>query len=421
MENKFAGINLQLSKYKTVQGLMKYINKENLIEIHNKQNPKKALGIDKTSKEDYDKNLNENIDKLLTDMKKFAYKPKSVRRVHIPKGNGKTRPLGIPSYEDKLVQGVMAEVLNEIFESIFIETSYGFRPNRDCHQAIKYLDDKIMRGKTNFIVDADIKGFFDNINHDWLIKFLEHIIEDKDFIRYIKRFLIAGVVEDLNYYDSDKGTPQGGLISPILANIYLHYVLDLWFKLYIKVKCKGNAWLVRYADDFVACFEYEEDAKMYYTELVDRLAKFDLEIEESKSKIIPFGRNAKGKDTFDFLGFTHYNSKTRQGYYKCGHRTSSKKSTLKIQVISEYINRNWHMPYNILIKKINRRLIGMFNYYGISDNMPWMMKIIYLVRKMLYKSIKRKSQKSKWNWEKMEKVFHFNPLVTPKIKHSLWQ
>jgi group II intron reverse transcriptase/maturase len=421
MANEFAEISRQLEKYKNVQGLMKYINKESLRKEHQRMNGNKATGVDKVTKDEYETNLEENLDNLIKKMKKLSYKPLPVRRVHIPKGNGKLRPLGILSYEDKLVQGVMTNVLSAIYESIFLETSYGFRPGKDCHQAIKYLDDKIMRGKTNYVVDADIKGFFDNVNHEWLIKFLEHEIKDENFIRYIKRFLISGVIEDLKYYESDKGTPQGGIISPVLANVYLHYVLDVWFEMYIKIKCKGKAHIVRYADDFVACFEYEEDARMYYTELIERLAKFDLEIEQSKSKIIPFGRNTDSKETFDFLGFTHYNNKGRNGYYKCGHRTSHKKSKLKIQAIKEWIMANIHMYYTDVIDKLNLKLRGMFNYYGISDNMPWMSKVIHLVKQFLYKGIKRRSQKSKITWDKLTRMLEYHPLMQPKITHSLWQ
>lgn len=296
-------IRRQLFKYRNVQSLMQYINEDTLKTKHLELSGNKATGIDKVTKREYEDNLNENISKLVDDMKKFSYKPKAVRRVYIPKANGGKRPLGIPSYEDKLVQGVMAEILTTIYEPIFLDCSFGFRTNRDCHQTIKKLDEVIMKGKTNYIVDADIKGFFNNVNHDWLIKFLEHEIKDKNFIRYIKRFLIAGVMENGQYYESEVGTPQGGLISPILANVYLHYVLDLWFELYVKVKCKGKCHLVRYADDFVACFELEEEAKWFYQELIERLAKFNLEIETSKTKIFPFGKNSNTKDNFDFFRF----------------------------------------------------------------------------------------------------------------------
>lgn len=189
-------IRRQLFKYRNVQSLMQYINEDTLKTKHLELSGNKATGIDKVTKEEYDKNLNKNITKIVSDMKKFAYKPKAVKRVYIPKSNGGKRPLGIPSYEDKLVQGVMAEILTTIYEPIFLDCSFGFRPHRDCHQAIKKLDEVIMKGKTNYIVDADIKGFFNNVNHDWLIKFLEHEIKDKNFIRYIKRFLKAGVMEN---------------------------------------------------------------------------------------------------------------------------------------------------------------------------------------------------------------------------------
>ena len=302
MEIDYSEIRRQLAKYKNVQSLMQYINVDTLKSKHQEINGDKATGIDGITKDFYECNLDENLDNLIAKMKTMSYKPKSVRRVYIPKANGKQRPLGIPSYEDKIVQGVMADILTTIYEPIFLDCSYGFRPKRDCHMAIKELDKIIMKGKTNYIVEADIKGFFDNVNHEWLVKFLELTIKDKTFIRYIVRFLKAGIIEELKYYESEKGTPQGGLISPILANVYLHYTLDLWFKLYIQIKSKGESRLIRYADDFVACFEKEEDAKMFYQELIERLAKFGLEIEQSKTRIIPFGRNSKTKDNFDFLG-----------------------------------------------------------------------------------------------------------------------
>ena len=291
MAKDYSEIRRQLVKYKNVQSLMQYINVDTLKTKHQEIKEDKATGIDKVTKREYEKNLEENIENLVVKMKTFSYKPKAVRRVYIPKANGKQRPLGIPSYEDKIVQGVIADILNTIYEPIFLDCSYGFRQGRDCHMAIKKLDETIMKGKTNYIVEADIKGFFDNVDHEWLVKFIELTIKDKNFIRYIVRFLKAGVIEDLKYYESEKGTPQGGLISPILANVYLHYVLDLWFKLYVQIKSKGECHLIRYADDFVACFEKEEDAKMFYQELIERVAKFGLEIETSKTRIFPFGNN----------------------------------------------------------------------------------------------------------------------------------
>lgn len=228
MENERRDIRSQSIKYKKLQTLMYHINKETLIKEHQKQNNNKASGIDKMTKEKYETNLYNNIDNLLQRMKTFSYKPQAVRRTYIPKANGKLRPLGIPAYEDKLVQGVMANILNEVYEPRFLDCSYGFRPNRSCHDAISRIKKSIMTRPVNYILDADIKGFFDNVDHKWLIKFLENDIEDKNFIRYIVRFLKSGIMEKEIIKESLKGTPQGGLISPVLANVYLHYVLDMW-------------------------------------------------------------------------------------------------------------------------------------------------------------------------------------------------
>lgn len=416
----YSEIRRQLVKYKNVQSLMRYIDVETLKEKHQELKGNKATGIDKVTKREYEENLDENIENLVSKMKTFSYKPKAVRRVYIPKANGKQRPLGIPSYEDKIVQGVMTDILTAIYEPIFLDCSYGFRQDRDCHMAIKDLDKTIMKGKTNFIVEADIKGFFDNVNHEWLVKFLELTIKDKNFIRYIVRFLKAGIIEDLKYYESEKGTPQGGLISPILANVYLHYVLDLWFKLFIQVKSKGESHLVRYADDFVACFEKEEDAKMFYQELVERLAKFGLEVETSKTRIFPFGRNSKTKDNFDFLGFNIYNATTRNGQYRVGYKTSEKKSKLKKQNIKEFIKQNREAKSKDLIKALNRRLTGYYNYYGISFNINWLYEIYMYVLRELKKWLSRRSQRSKITWEKMRRIIKYCPLNRPKVTYSLW-
>lgn len=422
MENDFSKIAKQLKEHKTVQGIMKYVNKDTIIKQHKKQEKNKATGIDDISKEDYDKNLEENVDKLIKQMKSMSYRPKEVKRTYIPKtGSTELRPLGMPAYEDRLVQGAMADVLNEIYENIFLDCSYGFRPKRDCHQAIKKLDGIIMKKNINYVVDADIKGFFNNVNHEWLIKFLEYTIQDQKFIRYIVRILKSGIMENMQRYESDKGTPQGGLISPILANVYLHYVLDLWFELYIKIKCKGGAYLIRYADDFVCCFERKEDAEMFYEELKDRLRKFDLELAEDKSRIIPFGNKDNG-EKFDFLGFTHANGVNRKGNYKLVHHTSGKKSKAKKQEVKEWLKESARIyPIPHLIKKLNIKLQGTFRYYGVSDNYDWMIKFRKYVIYQLHEQLCRRSQKGKISWEKMYKILEYNPIVEPKIYHSMWQ
>ena len=423
MENRFRNIELQYKKYGNVQGLMQYINKETLIGQHRKQIGNKATGIDKITKYDYQNNINVNIEKLLGKMKTISYKPKAVRRAYISKtGSNELRPLGIPTYEDKIVQGAMAEILRNIYENIFLDYSYGFRPNRDCHKALKELDRIIMWENVNYIVDADIKGFFNNVNHSWLIKFLEYTIKDRTFIRYISRFLKAGIMEDMQYYASDKGTPQGGLISPILANVYLHYVLDLWFEKIVKTQCKGKAFLIRYADDFVCCFQYKSEAEKFYRALRERTRKFGLELAEDKSKIIPFGRNTKSKETFDFLGFTHRNGKSRKGLYKLIHHTSGKKSRAKKDSVKQWLREKVYIyPIPYLIKKLNIKLVGMYRYYGISDNVKWMIKFRQYVRYELKKWLSRRSQRGFITWEKYNKILQYNSIATPKIYHSLWQ
>jgi RNA-directed DNA polymerase len=273
MENQFSNIREQSKKYKTVQGCMHCVNVETLTQEHKNQPGNKATGIDGITKDEYGLKLEVNLADLLERMKQFSYKPKAVRRAYIPKGNGGERPLGIPSYEDKLVQGVMRRVLDEVYESRFMDFSYGFRKGKNAHQAVKYLNEFMMRSKLNYVVDADIKGFFDNVNHEWLIKFLENDIEDKRFIRYVKRFLIAGVMENGTYIESDRGTPQGGLISPVLANVYLHYVLDLWFEKSIKKNYKGQVQMIRYADDFVCAFQYENEQAAFHTDSRPRYSK----------------------------------------------------------------------------------------------------------------------------------------------------
>lgn len=248
MEHERKGIRYQSKTYAKLETLMNRVNEERIKEEHRKQVQNKAVGIDGVTKAEYGEKLDENVADLISRMKKFSYKPMPVRRTYIPKADGKLRPLGIPAYEDRLVQSVMARVLNDIYEERFLDCSYGFRPERSAHKAVSEINQTLMC-RANYVLEADIKGFFDNVNHNWLMKFLEHDIADKNFLRYVKRFLIAGVMEGTERKESDKGTPQGGQISPVLANVYLHYVLDLWYEKVLRKQCKGKVHNVRYADD----------------------------------------------------------------------------------------------------------------------------------------------------------------------------
>lgn len=419
MEHERKDIKYQVQHGYKLYTLIHYVNKETLIKQHTKQQKSKASGIDMVTKDKYGENLTSNIDNLLDRMKKFSYKPLPVRRTYIPKANGKDRPLGIPSYEDKLVQGAMADVLNEIYEYKFLDCSYGFRPNRNCHQALREINQHIMINKVNYILECDIKGFFDNVNHDWLMKFLEYDIHDKNFLRYIKRFLIAGYMEDMKYYETNKGTPQGGLISPILANVYLHYVLDLWFEKSIKPNLKGEAYLVRYADDFIIMFQYENEANQVYEMLIERLAKFGLEIEQDKTRILPFGRFKGTHETFDFLGFMHYNGKTRTGKYMVGHKMSKKKKKMKYKSITKWIKENRSMNVFELIDRLNMKLRGLYAYYGINGMIEELYKIYYHARYALISALARRSQRKK-SYKHMLCIFDRVPIIKPKIYKDIW-
>jgi group II intron reverse transcriptase/maturase len=325
------------------------------------------------------------------------------------------------------VQGVMRRILDQIYEDKFYDFSYGFREGRSSHQAIKSVNQIVMTKKVSFMVDADIKGFFDNVDHKWLMKFLEHDIEDKNFLRYIVRFLKAGIIEDMKFYESDKGTPQGGLISPVLANVYLHYALDMWFEQVVKERCKGEAYMVRYADDFVCFFQYEKEAEQFYRELEKRLGKFGLELAKEKSKIMRFGRFARksskdGKtESFDFLGFTFINGKTRAGKYRIVYRTSMQKLKVKKQAVKEWLRRNIHEKPSEMIARLNRKIVGHYVYYGISGNYQGLQNFYRFVRGALYKVLTRRSQRGRIRWKSYNSLLEKYPIAKPKIYVNVWQ
>lgn len=406
-------------KYSKLETLINHVNYDSLKAEHRSQLKNKAVGVDKVTKEEYEENLDDNLNDLISRMKKFSYRPQPVRRTWIPKANGKTRPLGIPSYEDKLVQGVMANILNEVYEPRFLDCSYGFRPNRSAHDAIKKVNDLITFKKVNYILDCDIKGFFDNVNHDWLMKFLENDIADKNFLRYVVRFLKAGAMVEGQYESTKVGTPQGGLISPVLANVYLHYVLDWWFENPVSRYLKGEAYLVRYADDFIIMFEYEEEAREVYEALKRRLSKFGLELAEDKTRILPFGKNSTSKDSFDFLGFLHVNGKTRYGKYTVGHLISRKKKVVFKANLKKWVKDNRNLDFDILLAKLNRKLIGTNNYYSVSGAIKEVRGLYNHAYWVVYKWINRRSQRKSFTRDKFNVVWN-ERIKKPYIHVNIW-
>ena len=419
MATKAEGIREQSAKYPRVENLMRNVNEETLMTEHRKQNRKKAVGVDGVSKDKYDENAEENIRELVKRMKKFQYKPLPVKRVYIPKANGKKRPLGLPSYEDKLVQGVMAGILNDVYEPRFLDCSYGFRENRNSHQVVRYINQSIMCRKVNYVLEADIKGFFDNVDHDWLMKFLEHDIADKNFLRYIKRFLIGGIMEGTELKESDRGTPQGGLISPVLANVYLHYVLDLWFEKGIKPRLKGEAYYVRYADDFLIMFQYENEARKVMQVLIPRLGKFGLEVAEEKTRILPIGRFKGTKEDFDFLGFTFYNTKTRTGKYRVGVRTSKKKLKAKKQAAKAWLKTRLTKPVADTMKTLAAAIRGHCNYYGVNGNYHAIQNFWKYLKYATYRMLNRRDQKGKFRYEKYLRVWNYY-IAEPHLTKDIW-
>jgi len=419
VEHELKGIRYQSRTYTKLETLMNRVNEGSLKEAHRRQEQKKAVGIDGTTKAAYGEELDENVAGLIARMKKFSYKPQPVRRVYIPKSNGEKRPLGIPAYEDRLVQSVMAELLTEVYEERFVDCSYGFRPGRSAHQVVGEINRIIMTRKVNYVLEADIKGFFDNVDHDWLMKFLENDIADKNFLRYVKRFLIAGVMEGTERKESDKGTPQGGQISPVLANVYLHYVLDLWYTKVLRKHCKGEVHYVRYADDFLMTFQYENEAQNVMEALKGRLGKFGLEVSEDKTRILPFGRYKGGREDFDFLGFTFFNTQTRKGKYRLGVRTSKKKVKTKKQEAKAWLKTRLTKPVAETMKLIQLSLSGHCNYYGVNGNYQLIEKFYEYVKYTCYRMLNRRHQKRSMGYTAFNRIWDFY-VKKPHLTQDIW-
>lgn len=432
METKLARI-AQLSKENpnmVFTSVGHLLNREMLKDCHEKMDGDKAVGIDGVTKEEYGRNLEENLEKLVESLKRKSYKPKPARRVEIPKENGKTRPLSIYCYEDKLVQEALRRILEAVFEPHFYDEMMGFRPERSCHKALRKLNTMLEREKTSYVLDADVKGFFDHLDHEWIVRFVESRIKDPNITRLLRRILKAGIMKDYQFEESESGSGQGSVCSPVLANIYMHYVLVWWFKEIVEPKLKGYAGIVVYADDFVCCFQYKTEAEQFYERLKHRMEHFGLELEKEKSRLIEFGRFAekecrkRGKkpETFTFLGFTHYCSKSKNGKFRVKRKTSRKKFARKCKEVHRLIGTMRQMRLKDIIAKLNQILVGYYHYYGITDNSQRIGAFRYNVMKSLFYWLNRRSQKKSYNWvEFLNMIDNAYPLAKAKIYVSIYE
>ncbi len=414
------------------KSLASLLNEEYLLDCFRELKRNKASGVDGVSVQEYERGLKENIRELISRMKSMSYRPQAVKRAYIPKGNGELRALGIPAVEDKLVQKAAAKILWEsiplgeaIYEPGFIRTSYGFRKGKSPHDALREVEESAGRKPVNYVIDADIKGFFDNVDHKWMIKFLEHRIEDRNLIRLIVRMLKSGIMEEGKYWEADKGTPQGGIISPVLSNIYLHYVLDLWIERRMKKESKGYIEMIRYADDFIIFCEKEEEARAILKALEERLEKFGLTLSKEKTKIVKFGRKASREEkgnTFDFLGFTHFNDKTMKGWYKVGRKTSKKKFGIKMKNMHKWIKTvRCKLSPKEIWRVMKLKLIGHYRYYGVSGNYRMIAMYFYNVKRKLYYWLNRRSQKQSFSRKSFDRYLNKYPLPSPRIYVSMYR
>jgi RNA-directed DNA polymerase len=400
--------------------LHSYIDEEMLHQSFASLNKKGASGVDGEAWIDYDKQKGERIPQLLTDFKKGSYRAPAIRRVYIPKGDGKMRPLGLPTVEDKLLQTAVSHVLSPIYEQLFYENSYGFRPGKSQHQALEKLFQEVSFNGMHYVIDADMKNYFGSINHQHLRAFLDLRIKDGVIRRQIDKWLKAGILEEGQLTYPKEGTPQGGSISPLISNIYLHYVLDQWFTEQIQPLLKGKSCLIRYADDFLMCFTRKEDAGRVMEVLPKRLGKYDLTLHPEKTKLIDLNSRSKDeRSSFDFLGFTHYMGKSQKGKTILKRKTSSKKLTLALKRTSDWLKNNRHQPVQKLVFELNLKLRGHYSYYGVTFNSHGVRSFYEQVKRLLFKWLNRRGGKRKWNWEHFTQlILVWIPLERPKIFHS---
>lgn len=385
-----------------------------------------AVGVDGVSKEQYGQELTPRLQDLHERMRSRRYRHQPIRRIHIPKEGGKTRPIGVSAFEDKLVQDAIREVLEAIYEQDFRDSSYGFRPGRSAHDAIRALDRSVHRGEVSWILEADIVSFFDSLDRTKLMEMLRLRVSDGSMLRLIGKCLHVGVLEGSDYSEPGLGTTQGSVLSPILGNIYLHYVLDLWFEGQVARSLRGKSILVRYCDDFIIGFEHEEDARRVMDELRERMERFGLTLHPDKTRLVCFRRpprdqeNGKGPATFDFLGFTLYWRRSREGRWVMGCKTRQASLRRAIHNVTDWCRRHRHLPVKDQQAALSRRLQGHFNYFGVNGNGRSLALLLEMTKRAWYKWLRRRSQRTRLTWKRFAELLERLPLPRPQIKVRIW-
>jgi len=414
-----------------MRSLSRHIDVEWLREAHRRVRKDGAVGIDGQTAEEYAKDLENNLVSLLNRAKSGDhYRAPPVRRVHIPKGDGsQTRPIGIPTFEDKILQKAVAMALEAVYEQDFLPCSYGFRPGRSAHDALQAVWSQMMTLGGGWVLEADIEGFFDSVDHAKLREVLSQRVSDGVLIRLIGKWLKAGVMEDGETRHPDTGTPQGGVISPLLANVYLHEVLDVWWKRDVQPRMSGGAALVRYADDFVLLFEKEEDARRVEVVLSKRFEKYGLKLHPDKTRLVKFGRpdsqppggDGGASSSFDLLGFTHYWAKSRKGNWVVKRQTMSARLSRALKRISLWCRAHRHLPIKEQHAALSRKLRGHDSYYGITGNARALSRLRYLVRRVWRKWLNRRSWKTALTWKRMNRLLEVFPLPPARVVHSVYR
>jgi RNA-directed DNA polymerase len=402
--------------------LMHHYSVDNLRTCFEALDGKKALGVDGVSKAEYGQNLEENLQRLHQRLHQMSYRPHAVRRVEIPKEDGSFRPLGISCVEDKIVQEMTRRILEAIYEPVFMDTSFGFRPQRSCHDALRQLNQEVMSRTVNWVADLDLAQFFDTMPHMEILSVLRERIKDRKFLSLIARMLKAGVQTPGGVVQDELGSPQGSIVSPVIANVFLDYVLDRWFTTVVTQYCRGYCALIRYADDSIAVFEFEDDAQRFMQVLPKRLAKFGLRLNQQKTRLLAFGKRQAWQafktgerlPSFDFLGFTHYWGRSRNGKARLKRKTSKKRFRRALVAINQWLSqeRNAHkLP--VLWKAIGQKLRGHYNYFGVTDNSPALSHFERAVQGLLFKWLNRRSQRRSFTWESFRRYQARYPLPKP--------